>query len=103
MRLYIDTSSNKHVLVKLGDKQLVKAQTIPNSQVVLKLIDQILKQNQAKLTDLTVISVNQGPGSFTGLRVGTAVANALRYALNLGKPLEPEYGEPPHIATPQKH
>ena len=41
--------------------------------------------------DLKEVEVEIGPGSFTGLRVGVSVANALGYSLNIpvnGKKIE---------------
>lgn len=101
MKLHIDTTESKRTLVRLGDRQLVKTQTTPNSQITLKLIDQLLKQQKLTLKDVTEITVNPGPGSFTGIRVGIAVANALKYALKIGEQLTPQYGSPPHITTPK--
>jgi len=50
---------------------------------LLVKIDKILSQNQVKLDNLKAVIVNQGPGSFTGLRVGISTANALAYALKI--------------------
>lgn len=68
------------------------------SQGLLPLIEKTIKDEGIRLNDLTEINVNVGPGSFTGLRVGVAVANILASVLNipinsqpLGKLAEPIY------------
>ncbi len=61
------------------------------SQVLLALIKQVLAEKKLKIEDLEEIKVATGPGSFTGLRVGVAVANALGYSLGIpvnGKGME---------------
>lgn len=52
---------------------------------VLRIIDLVLNQAGYDLTDLTAMVVNIGPGAFTGLRVGLALAHGL--ALSSGKPV----------------
>ena len=47
------------------------------------IIEKILKKNKIKSTDLDEVEVNAGPGSFTGTRVGVAIANALGFALKV--------------------
>lgn len=47
------------------------------------LIDELIKNNHLHLKDLDAICVSKGPGSYTGLRVGTSTAKGLCYALNL--------------------
>lgn len=42
-----------------------------------------LKKHSATLDDLGGVVVFQGPGSFTGLRIGITVANALSHELNI--------------------
>ena len=98
MKLYLDTSDNKKTVVALDDDRLEKPTGTDKSQQVLDLIDQILKRNKKKLTEITEIEINLGPGSFTGLKVGVSVANALAWVLKIpinggkiGKLAEPKY------------
>lgn len=46
-------------------------------------IDELLNRNGKALHDLQGIVCFKGPGSFTGLRIGLTVANALAYALSV--------------------
>lgn len=100
MKLKIDTTKRKEVIVELVDKKSGKVDKLKKtqklgSQVLLPMIVKILKKNKLKFSDLTAVEVNVGPGSFTGIRVGVAVANALGYALNL-----PVNGKKGKIALP---
>lgn len=85
--LFIDTANNQEIAVglKIDSKEDIKKQTIGlrKAQEVLPLVDQLLKTHALTLQDITSIEVNRGPGSFTGLRVGIAIANALAYALDI--------------------
>lgn len=91
MILYIDTSDNKKTIVVLGDnkKEIPSGKT--KSQQTLPLIEKLLKETGTKLEDVSEIAINEGPGSFTGLRVGCAIANALGWALK--KPVNGKKGE----------
>lgn len=46
-------------------------------------IEDILKESQLTFQDLNAIAVSQGPGSYTGLRIGVSSAKGLCYALNI--------------------
>jgi len=81
MKLYIDTSSSQKTIVKLGDQELVRDSDIWKSQAVLPMIEELLKSKP--FSKITEIEINHGPGSFTGLRVGAAIAQALGFALKL--------------------
>lgn len=83
MRLFIDTSSNEQTEVRLGNERLVRRSRQWSSQVVLPMIERLLRKQRKTLSDVTAIEVATGPGSFTGLRVGVAVSQALGYALNI--------------------
>lgn len=53
------------------------------SATLLTVIKDQLKAQNADFNDITGIVVYKGPGSFTGLRIGIAVANAMAYALGV--------------------
>ncbi len=100
--LYIDTSSNQEIIVGLtiDGKKYEKKEKIgkQKAQVVLPLIDQLLKKHKLFLSDISHIDVHPGPGSYTGLRVGVSIANALSYVLHvpvnkekLGTFVDPRY------------
>lgn len=46
-------------------------------------IEEILMEANVKLPDLKAIAVSQGPGSYTGLRIGVSTAKGLCYALEI--------------------
>ncbi|MBI2195789.1 MAG: tRNA (adenosine(37)-N6)-threonylcarbamoyltransferase complex dimerization subunit type 1 TsaB [Candidatus Levybacteria bacterium] len=85
--LLIDASDNKKIVVglKIDSKEFVKKKKLDTSkaQATLPMIMEILLENNLTLKDLDAIKVNTGPGSFTGLRVGMSVANALGFALRI--------------------
>lgn len=93
--LYINTKEQNKITVALKENdKVVKSLSAQNkfgSQVLLPLIHKLLKSLRMDLKDLEGIEVETGPGSFTGLRVGVSVANALGFALGMpvnGKKME---------------
>lgn len=46
-------------------------------------IDEVLKASGRNRKDLAAVAISQGPGSYTGLRIGTSLAKGLCYALEL--------------------
>lgn len=46
-------------------------------------IEEIIAENKISFEDLNAIAVSQGPGSYTGLRIGVSSAKGLCYALNI--------------------
>jgi len=46
-------------------------------------IEEIIKEAGITMKDLAAIAVSQGPGSYTGLRIGVSAAKGLCYALNI--------------------
>lgn len=84
--LMIDTSNEYLVLAvrnkngntvsfkeKIGNKQ---------SEHILPQISSLLGDCRLAVADLELIAYNQGPGSFTGLRIGASVALSLAYSNN---------------------
>ncbi|MBI4057697.1 tRNA (adenosine(37)-N6)-threonylcarbamoyltransferase complex dimerization subunit type 1 TsaB [Candidatus Microgenomates bacterium] len=83
MKLYIDTSSSENIIVGLDEKKFKTPSKKGASQRLLPFIVELLDKKGKKLEDIKEIEVNTGPGSFTGLRVGVSVANALGWALKI--------------------
>lgn len=88
IKLLIDTSRSDVIRVALekasgGGITKERDITVMKTQEALGLIEEVLKENNIKRTDITGIEVNIGPGSYTGLRVGTAIANMLGTLLGI--------------------
>lgn len=56
-----------------------------HSQTLLPMIDEVVRMLELELSSVDAIAVSGGPGSFTGLRIGSATAKGLGLALD--KPL----------------
>lgn len=56
-----------------------------HSQTLLPMIDEVVRMLELDLKEIDAIAVSGGPGSFTGLRIGSATAKGLGLALD--KPL----------------
>lgn len=54
-----------------------------HSQTLLPMLDELKRMTELDLTSLDAIAVAEGPGSFTGLRIGSATAKGLGLALAL--------------------
>jgi tRNA threonylcarbamoyladenosine biosynthesis protein TsaB len=83
MKLYIDTSNSEKVVIKLDEKKFETKAREKKSQKLLPFIVETFKKEGKKFEDIKEIEVNTGPGSFTGLRVGVSVANALGWQLKI--------------------
>jgi tRNA threonylcarbamoyladenosine biosynthesis protein TsaB len=85
--LSIDTSeiNTAKIAVEIDGKRFekVKESKVLKSQTTLPMIEELLNEHKLRLSDITEITVAMGPGSFTGLRVGATVANALGYLLDI--------------------
>lgn len=54
-----------------------------HSQTLMPMIDSVLEQSETTLSDIDLIAVSNGPGSFTGLRIGVSAVKGLAHAKNL--------------------
>ena len=127
--LAIRTEGSKaelHLLDKDGsaeDSEIWQAGRELSVQILVK-IQGLLKRNKVDFKNLAGIIVFKGPGSFTSLRIGISVANAMAYSLNipivgtsgndwlrqsaklsrakLGKFVVPAYGAEPNITKPKR-
>lgn len=95
------------------------------AETIHQRIKALLEANKIELSDIEAIAVYEGPGSFTGLRIGFSVANAFANSLDVpiiattqenwielainrliagqnDRVAKPEYGALPNITQPKK-
>ncbi|KIM09755.1 MAG: peptidase M22 [Sulfurovum sp. FS06-10] len=61
----------------------IAEQNFSHAEKLHVFIVEILSENNLQFSDLKAIAVSQGPGSYTGLRIGVSSAKGLCYALNI--------------------
>ena len=87
--LAIDSSGLTATVAVVEEEQTIAEYTInykkTHSQTLLPMIDEMVRMTEVDLSAVDAIAVAGGPGSFTGLRIGSATAKGL--GLALGKPL----------------
>ena len=102
--LTIDTSDNKKISVglEINNKrdEITQDSIVLRSEAALPVIEKLLQKNNLNISQIDEIKINKGPGSFTGLRVGVSIANALSFLLKIpvnkkkvGELEEPVYNE----------
>jgi len=87
--LALDSSGLVATVAIVEDNQTIAEYTVnykkTHSQTLLPMLDEIVKMTEFNLATIDAIAVAGGPGSFTGLRIGSATAKGLGLALD--KPL----------------
>lgn len=88
-KLFFDTSTKALIIILAKDKEAVDSifeiVIKDHSSLLMPRIQEILKRNSLDIKDIDEFYVTEGPGSYTGVRIGVTVAKTLSYALN--KPL----------------
>lgn len=128
MLLFINTSDFNNLTLVLQDgavvRLFVKSIAFNENYKTNEFLQRFLQESKVSPKQLTKIIVCSGPGSFTGIRVGVSLAQALGFALNIpviaipknkvpedvrklekirgGKSLSLNYGQKPNI-TKAKH
>lgn len=102
MKMFLDTSTDTAIL-KLDDQTYEENFGHDMAEKLLGFIQDKLQENGKTWQDITAIEFNEGPGSFTGLRIGATIVNTLIHELNLDQPLvTPNYGKSANITKPVK-
>ncbi len=87
--LALDTSGLTASVAVVTEDTLLASYKIEHkkthSQTLLPMLDEICKMIELDLNDIDAIAIAKGPGSFTGLRIGSATTKGL--AMALGKPI----------------
>ena len=60
----------------------IAEQNFSHAEKLHLFIAEVLSENNLKFSDLKAVAVSQGPGSYTGLRIGVSSAKGFCYALN---------------------
>lgn len=70
--------------VAVNTTQRIACHSTPNArgqtEIILSMTDDLLQQHNIALSDIDVLVFNQGPGAFSGIRINTAVVQALSVA-----------------------
>jgi tRNA threonylcarbamoyladenosine biosynthesis protein TsaB len=82
LTLAFDTATNVATSA-LVDGDEVLGERVSRAQTLLEDVDALLRQAGAHPSDLDRLAVGLGPGSFTGVRIGLAVARGLALSLEL--------------------
>lgn len=84
--LFIDTHGELVTIAFIKDKEVFvkeKFSEYSHATIVLPLLNEMLKENKIKLNLFNKIIVVNGPGSFTGIRIGLTIAKTIAYSLNI--------------------
>jgi tRNA threonylcarbamoyladenosine biosynthesis protein TsaB len=82
LTLAFDTATEMATSALVDDGETL-AERASHTRTLLEDVDALLRQGGAHPWDLDVLAVGIGPGSFTGVRIGLAVARGLALALDL--------------------
>ena len=84
--LAIDSSGLVASVAIVSEETVIAEYTVnykkTHSQTLLPMLDEIVKMLGMDLSEVDGIAVSAGPGSFTGLRIGSATAKGLGLALD---------------------
>jgi tRNA threonylcarbamoyladenosine biosynthesis protein TsaB len=87
--LFIETSSEVcSVALSMGSElvsEVVVKEPKAHARLIAPMIESVLKESGIDISGTDAVVVSEGPGSYTGLRVGVSIAKGLCYGS--GKPL----------------
>lgn len=84
--LFIDTHTNKVTIILRNGDDDFKEEKISDkghSGIVMPIIEGLFKRANLRPDDLDLIVVVNGPGSFTGVRIGVTIAKTMAYTKNI--------------------
>jgi tRNA threonylcarbamoyladenosine biosynthesis protein TsaB len=85
--LALETSTTVCSIALYKDQQLLGASELQieksHSSHITVMVSQLVENCGATLQDLSAVAVSGGPGSYTGLRIGTSTAKGLCYSLDI--------------------
>lgn len=85
--LALDSSAVVGSVALCEDTRMIAHYTLntgnTHSQTLLPMIESALKSAEWEIDDLDLLAVSQGPGSFTGVRIGIATVKGLAFGKNI--------------------
>ncbi|PSW75332.1 tRNA (adenosine(37)-N6)-threonylcarbamoyltransferase complex dimerization subunit type 1 TsaB [Photobacterium sp. GB-50] len=84
--LAVDTATeNCSVALLMGDEVISRCEYAPREHTtkILPMVDTVLAEAGIKLNQLDALAYGQGPGSFTGVRIGIGIAQGLAFGADL--------------------
>lgn len=82
--LALESSAKAASVALTEDTELIAQYTqcsgLTHSRTLLPMLEDMLKNTEKKMTDVDLIAVAHGPGSFTGIRIGVSTAKGLAWA-----------------------
>ena len=69
-----------------ADRPIIERQALDprgHSRLLLEMIEEVLEDGGLARSEITAVSYDSGPGSFTGIRIGAGVAQGLALGLNV--------------------
>ncbi len=82
--LAIESSTHRgSVAIADEEKTLAERSVTKNAEELPLCVDKLLKETASEKSEISLIAVSSGPGFFTPLKVGAAVAKSFAFALNI--------------------
>ena len=85
--LSVDTTSSVCSVSILEDENIIDENILDNgrthSENLMPILDELLKRNNMDISEIELISVCVGPGSFTGIRIGISTIKAIAEVLGV--------------------
>ena len=86
--LTIETTTKNCSVALFKDQELIKlkeevSEKYIHAEKLTLFIKEVIGFSKINLQDIGAVAISKGPGSYTGLRIGTAIAKGLCYALEI--------------------
>ena len=85
--LAFDSTAKAASVAISDDERLLAVYTIDNgltqSELLLPMAENMLKSLKLTFSDISLLAVSVGPGSFTGVRIGTALVKGIAFGKNI--------------------